>query len=107
MVVITSFTVVSFINFKCQFFVVDVTQVFDYVYECSIPSNRMNLAIFDICNAILFVIVVVAAFNMAWHLRFYTQKRKSDGNGSEAKKVRKINSFTTNRMLAYDPVSSG
>jgi hypothetical protein len=37
----------------------------------------MNLAIFDLCNAILFVIVIVAAYNMAWHLRFYTQKRRN------------------------------
>ena len=52
------------------------------MYECSIPSNGMNLAIFDICNAVLFVVVIVAAFNMAWHLRFYTQNNNNNNNNN-------------------------
>ena len=41
------------------------------MYECAIPSNTMNLALFDLCNVVLFIVVLVAAFNMAWHIRFY------------------------------------
>ena len=43
----------------------------------------MNLAIFDLCNAVLFVVVIVAAFNMTWHLRFYAQKNNNTSNNLE------------------------
>ena len=31
----------------------------------------MNLIIFDLCNVTLCLIVIVAAFNLIWHIRFY------------------------------------
>ena len=45
-------------------------RVFDYVHECSIPPNGMNMVIFDIVNIVLLMIVTVAGFNLNWHLRF-------------------------------------
>ena len=47
-------------------------RVFDYTHECTIPSNAMNLVIFDIVNIVLVLILVVAGFNLNWHLRFKT-----------------------------------
>ena len=45
-------------------------QVFDYTHQCSIPSNGINMVIFDIVNLVLFTIFIVAVFNLYWHLRF-------------------------------------
>jgi flagellar basal body-associated protein FliL len=58
----------------------------------------MNLAIFDLCNVILFVIVVVAAYSMAWHLRFYSSKRKAEGESKSNRKVRVQNFINTLRV---------
>ena len=37
----------------------------------SIPANRINVVVFDLCNFTLIGIVLSAAFNFMWHLRFY------------------------------------
>lgn len=59
-------------------------QVLDYAHSCDIPSNAMNMVIFDMVNFVLFVIFIVAAFNLSWHLRFKTMKgypaKKNDDN---------------------------
>ena len=47
-------------------------RVFDYTHECSIPSSGMNLVIFDLVNIVLFFILIVAGFNIIWHLRLKT-----------------------------------
>ena len=44
--------------------------VFDYTHQCSIPSNGVNMVIFDIVNVVLFIILIVAVFNLNWHLKF-------------------------------------
>ena len=49
-------------------------QVFDYTHSCSIPSNGMNLIIFDLCNVVLLLIIVDASFNLFWHYRFYGKR---------------------------------
>ncbi len=49
-------------SFQCR--------IFDYTHECAIPSNGMNLAIFDLVNLVLLMIFLVAAFSFNWHLRF-------------------------------------
>ncbi|TRY73244.1 hypothetical protein TCAL_07398 [Tigriopus californicus] len=49
-------------------------KVFDYTHSCSIPSNGMNMIIFDLCNVVLFLIVIDAFFNLFWHYRFYGQR---------------------------------
>ena len=55
-------------------------KVFDYVHECAIPSNGLNLVIFDMVNLVLFVILVVVAYNLNYHLKFkqpkYIQKNE-------------------------------
>ncbi len=43
--------------------------MFDYIHSCSIPSNGMNLIIFDLCNMVLFFIILDATFNLFWHYR--------------------------------------
>jgi heme/copper-type cytochrome/quinol oxidase subunit 2 len=57
-------------------------RVFDYTHECSIPSNGMNMVIFDMCNIVLFMILIVASCNLYWHLRFKrsTMARTLDSN---------------------------
>ena len=45
-------------------------KVFDYTHECSIPSNMMNMVIFDLVNIVLFLIFVLAAYNLSWHRQF-------------------------------------
>lgn len=45
-----------------------------YYHTCSIPSNGMNLIIFDLCNVTLLLILVVAVGSLLWHLRFYAQR---------------------------------
>ncbi len=52
-------------SFKTEF----DCDVFDYVHGCSIPSNGMNLIIFDLCNFVLFLIILDASFNLFWHYR--------------------------------------
>ena len=37
----------------------------------------MNLIIFDLCNVTLCFIVIVAAFNLIWHIRFYAHVPKN------------------------------
>ena len=49
-------------------------KVFDYVHECAIPSNGLNLVIFDMVNLVLFVILVVVAYNLNYHLKFKQPK---------------------------------
>ena len=70
-------------------------QVSDYAHTCSIPSNGMNLIIFDLCNVTLFFIVLVAAFNLIWHIRFYgqTPNTKGIGNTDTSKKEHIFVSF--------------
>lgn len=59
-------------------------KVFDYVHECAIPSNGLNLVIFDMVNLVLFVILVVVAYNLNYHLKFkqpkYIQKNEYQQN---------------------------
>ena len=50
------------------------SKVFDYTHGCSIPSNGMNLIIFDLCNIVLLLIILDALFNLFWHYRFYGQR---------------------------------
>ena len=49
-------------NFRCR--------VFDYEHECSIPSNGMNMIIFDIVNFVLGLIICVAGYSINWHWQF-------------------------------------
>ena len=48
-------------------------QVLDYSHSCSIPSNKMNMFVFDLCNVTLCLIVVMAIFSLVWHVRFYAR----------------------------------
>ena len=37
----------------------------------AIQANQINVVVFDLCNFTLIGIVLSAAFNFMWHLRFY------------------------------------
>ena len=44
--------------------------VFEYVHECSTPSNGLNMVIFDIVNIVLGLIILVGFYNIYWHWQF-------------------------------------
>ena len=44
--------------------------VFEYVHECSIPSNGLNMVIFDMVNVVLGLIILVGFYNIYWHWQF-------------------------------------
>ena len=58
-------------------------RVFDYTHECSIPSSGMNLVIFDLVNIVLFFILIVAGFNVIWHLRIKTSVQLDHDNDED------------------------
>ena len=44
--------------------------IFDYVHECSIPSNGLNMVIFDLVNVVLALIIILGFYNIYWHWQF-------------------------------------
>ncbi len=69
------------------------------MHECSIPSNGMNLAIFDLCNIVLFLVVAVATFNMAWHFRFKRNYVSTFSDNNDWHEADKTGDFTRKLKL--------
>ena len=53
-------------NFQCD--------IMDYCHECALPSNGMNVLVYNCVNVTLFCIFIVACCNFGWHLRFKSTK---------------------------------
>ena len=45
-------------------------KIFGYTYGCSIPSNGLNMIIFDIVNVVLGFITIFGIYNIYWHWQF-------------------------------------
>ena len=57
-------------NLRESFKITFDCKVFDYVHGCTIPSNGLNMIIFDIVCVVLALIIILGIYNVYWHWQF-------------------------------------